>query len=107
MSTFFKPVVLGLGLVAGIALSAHAQSVPVTPGRSIASLPPSDQGPRASSHNFVQGDPVATVVPSGAYPGPNPGAGTGSMPPHYEKSADWDSNTSLHPYTSGMGPKAH
>jgi hypothetical protein len=107
MSTFVKPIVLGLGLVAGIALSAQAQTVPATPGPSVAALPPTDQGPRTASHNFVQGDRPVAVAPSGAYIGPAPGASTGAMPPHYEKSADWDQNTSLHPYTSGQGPKAH
>ncbi len=107
MSINLKPIVLGLGLVAGVALSAQAQTAPVTPGPSIASLPPSDQGPRASSHNFVHGDHPAGVVQSGNYPGPAPGAGNGVMPPHYEKSVDWDNNTALHPYTSNMGPKPH
>src|SRR5436853_5256478 len=107
MSTFMKPIVFGLGLVAGIALSAQAQTVSVTPGPSVASLPPTDQGPRAASHNFVQGDRPIAVAPSSAYPGPAPGASTGQMPPRYEKSADWDQNTALHPYTSGQGPKAH
>ncbi len=75
MSTFFKPIVLGLGLVAGIALSAQAQTVAATPGPSIASLPPVDQGPRASSHNFVPGPADQAVAPSGNYPGPDAGKG--------------------------------
>ena len=74
MSTYLKPFILGLGLVAGIAISAQAQTVAVTPGPSVASLPP-DQGPRASSHNFVQGDKPVAVAPSGSYVGPNPGNG--------------------------------
>ena len=105
MSNILKPIVLGLGLVAGVAFSTQAQTVPVTPGPSIASLPPTDQGPRVSSHNFVQGDAASGVVPSGAYPGPAPGAGTGTMPPHYEKSADWDSNPYMRPYDSGKSPR--
>jgi hypothetical protein len=103
----FKPIVLGLGLVAAVAISAHAQTVAVTPGPSVASLPAAEQGPRVSSHNFVQGDQMQTVPPSQVYPGPAAGASTGIMPPHYEKSADWDNNTALHPYTSNLGPKAH
>ncbi len=75
MSTFLKPIVLGLGLVAGLAISAQAQTVAVTPGPSVASLPPADQGPRASSHNFVQGDKPVAVAPSGGDIGPNPGKG--------------------------------
>jgi len=98
MSTYLKPIVLGLGLMAGVALSAQAQTAPVTPGPSIASLPPIDQGPRASSHNFVQGDRPTAVQQSGNYPGPAPGATNGIMPPHFEKSAGWDSDARMHPY---------
>lgn len=76
MSTFFKPFVLGLGLVAGIALSAQAQTATtVNPGPSIANLPPVDQGPRPSSHGYQGPAPTAAVEPSGSYPGPNPGIG--------------------------------
>ena len=104
MSTFLKPIVLGLGLVAGIALSAQAQTVAVTPGPSIATLPPTDSGPRAYSHGF-QGDAPRAVAPSSAYIGPAPGAGTGPMPPRFEKSADWDANPAMHPYDAGKGPR--
>ena len=74
MSTFLKPVVLGLSLVAGIALNAQAQTA-VTPGPSIASLPPADQGPRASSHGFQGPETPMAVEPSTSYPGPRPGDG--------------------------------
>src|SRR5262249_32716328 len=107
MSSFLKPVVLGLGLVCGIAVAAQAQTAPVTPAPSIASLPPTDQGPRVYSHGYQGPAAPVAVQSSGAYPGPNPGATNGVMPPHYEKSADWDGNMALHPYTSNMGPKAH
>jgi hypothetical protein len=105
MSSFLKPIVLGLGLVAGIAIGAHAQtaSLAPTPGTSVASLPP--EGPRASSSTYIPGPARQAVAPSGNYPGPAPGAGTGSMPPHFATSADWDANTALHPYSSGLGPK--
>src|SRR5690348_15964237 len=74
MSSFFKPIVLGLGLVAGIALTAQAQTA-VTPGPSIANLPPIDQGPRVYSHGYQgPGGPVA-VAPSPEMPGVNPGVG--------------------------------
>jgi hypothetical protein len=106
MSTFLKPVVLGLGLVAGLAFGVHAQTATVapTPGTSVASLPL--EGPRANSSTAIPGPAHVTVAPSGNYQGHAPGAGTGQMPPHFEKSADWDANATLHPYTSsGMGPK--
>jgi hypothetical protein len=106
MRTILKPVVLGLGLVAGLAFGVHAQTAAVTPtpGPSVASLPM--EGPRTNSATAIPGTPHVAVTPSSNYPGPAPGAGTGQMPPHFEKSADWDKNTALHPYTSsGMGPK--
>jgi hypothetical protein len=74
MSTILKSAVLGLGLIAGVATAAPAQTVSgVTPGTSIASLP--QQGPRASSYNSIPGPAQQAVIPSGAYPGPAPGAG--------------------------------
>ena len=98
MSIFNKSLVLGLGLVAGIAATASAQQ-----GPSVASLP----GPRASSEISIPGPDRQAVVPTGNYPGPNAGATNGPMPPRFEKPADWDTNAALHPYTSGMGPKPH
>jgi hypothetical protein len=74
MSTFFRPLVLGLGLVAGIALTAQAQT-PVYPGPSVASLPPVDQGPRVYSHGYQGPSGPVAVEQSGTYPGPNPGIG--------------------------------
>jgi hypothetical protein len=75
MSTFLKPVVLGLGLVAGIAIGAHAQTVSgaPTPGPSVASLPL--EGPRANSSNSIPSPVHQAVVPSGSYPGVAPGGG--------------------------------
>jgi hypothetical protein len=78
MSIFLKSAVVGLGLVAGIATAAPAQTVSgAAPGTSIASLPPSVpmEGPRASSYNHVPGPATQAVVPSGTYPGPTPGTG--------------------------------
>lgn len=74
MSTTLKSAILGLGLIAGIASAAPAQTVSSTmPGTSIANLPP--EGPRASSHNFIAGPATQAVVPSGNYIGPKPGEG--------------------------------
>jgi hypothetical protein len=74
MSNFLKPVALGLGLVVGIALTAQAQTA-VTPGPSIANLPPVDQGPRVSSHGYQGPEAPVAAAPSGTMPGPNPGVG--------------------------------
>lgn len=74
MSTILKSAVLGLGLIAGVATAAPAQTVSSTmPGTSIASLP--QPGPRASSYNSIPGPAQQVVVPSGTYPGPRPGDG--------------------------------
>jgi hypothetical protein len=116
MTNFAKTTVLSLGLLAGVALAAHAQS------SSVASLPPGTvatppaagataayPGPNPGTGYYggtVQSQ--APVTPSPQFVGVNPGAATAPMPPHFEKSADWDSNTALHPYTSpGVGPRAH
>ena len=74
MSTILKSAVLGLGLIAGIASAAPAQTVSSTmPGTSIANLPP--EGPRAQSYNTIPGPARQAIVPSGTYPGPSPGNG--------------------------------
>ena len=102
----FKPVLLGLGLVACLAVGAQAQTVstvPVPDASNLANLPP--EGPRASHMNSIPGYTQAPVVPSGAYPGPNAGAGTGSTPPRFQKPADWDQNALMRPYDAGKGPR--
>jgi hypothetical protein len=104
MPTFVKPALLGLGLIA-FALSAQAQTAAgPAPGPSVATLPPAP-GPRPSSYlSIPQGEHVA-VTPSPAYVGPAPGAATGGMPPHFDKSADWDANPAMHPYDNGKSPR--
>ena len=107
MSIFTKSALLGLGLAAGLALGAQAQTASgPAPGPSLATLPPAaDQGPRPSSHlSIPQNEPVA-VTPSPAYVGPAPGAGTGPMPPRFDKSADWDKDPSNKPYDAGKAPR--
>jgi hypothetical protein len=105
MPTFVKSALLGLGLVAGLAFSAQAQTAAgPAPGPSVATLPPAP-GPRPSSYlSIPQGEHVA-VTPSPAYVGPAPGAATGGMPPHFDKSADWDANPTMHPYDNGKSPR--
>ena len=77
MSNLLKSAALGLGLVAGIAISAQAQTVSgySTPGTNVASLP-ADAGPRASSHNTITGPANPAAAPSAnKLDGPAPGAG--------------------------------
>jgi hypothetical protein len=116
MTSFAKTTVLSLSLLAGVAFSAHAQS------SSVASLPPGTvAAPLAAGATAAYPGPnpgtgyyggtvqsQAPVVPSPKAEGVPAGAGSATMASHFEKSADWDSNTAMHPYTSpGVGPRAH
>lgn len=100
MSTV-KSIVVGLGVVAGIALGAQAQTVAgaASPGVSVASLPPA-AGPRASSVHSIPSSPHQAVAPSGRYPGPKVRGSSAPVHQAFQNPADWDSNTVLHPYTS-------
>ncbi|HKS88447.1 MAG TPA: hypothetical protein VJR70_03315 [Stellaceae bacterium] len=71
MPTGFRPVVLGLGLVAALSFAAQAQTAanPAAPGDSIANLPPDTGTPAAAP------PATAPVAPSAALPGPDPGRG--------------------------------
>src|SRR6266404_7569682 len=109
MSRFAKSTLLSLSLLAGTALAAHAQSASVAalpPGT--AAAPPAATAPVGPSVAYPGPNPglaagvkmektQASVTPSPVYVGPNPGGAAGSMPPRFEKSADYDSNTALHP----------
>src|SRR6266699_3194474 len=101
MALFRTSTLLCVGIVAGIAFAAQAQM----PGPSVATLPPPDQGPRASSHLSIPNTGAVVMIPSPAYVGPAPGAGTGPMPQRFERSADWDKNPMNRPYESGLSPR--
>ena len=119
MASLAKSTVLGLSLLTGVAFAAHAQSGSIAalpPGA--AAAPPAATAPVGPSATYPGPNPglgyyggtvqtQAPVTGSPQYVGPAPGAGTGATPPRFEKSADWDSNTTLHPYTSGQGPRPH
>jgi hypothetical protein len=117
MAIFGKSALLSLGVLASVAFAAQAQtsglaSLPPNP----AAAPPAAASPVAPSatmpgpnpgtaSNAGMGATQTAIAPSPTYVGPSPGAGTGNMPPRFEKAADWDANTALHPYTSSMGPR--
>ena len=117
MSTLAKSTLLSLTLLAGSAFAAQAQSgsiaalppgVMAAPPAAVAPIGPSAAYPGPNPGSGFYGGTVAQqapVVPSPAYIGPNPGAGYYGTPPAYQKAANWDSNTALHPYTSGLGPR--
>jgi hypothetical protein len=115
MLSLAKSTLLSVGLLAGAAFAAHAQS------GSVAALPP---GTAATPHD------AAPVGPSAAYPGPKPGAGyyggtvaqqrTVSPSPKYigpnpgsgyygigstKTTAGYGSNEAAHPYTAQLGPR--
>ncbi|HEX3884042.1 MAG TPA: hypothetical protein VHW66_15390 [Stellaceae bacterium] len=113
MFSFIRGSVLGLGLLAGAAFVAQAQTSDNT-----AALPPGGGVPSAiaPSGNYpgpavgggsISGKPVmgGPVVASGQYPGPALGGGNGAMPPHFAKPTGYDQDRNMAPYSTGYGPK--
>src|ERR1051326_9142766 len=116
MSMFVKSSLLSLTLLAGAAVAAHAQSASVAalpPGTAAtaatAPIGPSATCPGPNTGSGFSGGTVTQQAPvseSPKYVGPSPGAASGVMPPKFEKSADYESNATLHPYSSpGLGPR--
>ena len=111
MSTLVKSTLLSAGLAVGLVFAAHAQSGSVAalpPNAGTPAIAPSPQyiGPSPGGSSSAGMGSSGAITPSGAYPGPAVGGGAGHTPPRFEKSADWDNNTALHPYTSsGVGPR--
>ena len=110
MSSLLKSTVLGLGLLAGVATTAHAQSVSALPPTSPATASAA-AGPAYSSAKIYP-DPgggvnfAAEHSQSVASPkiSPDPGAGTGWQHQHYT-AADGDKAPARQPYsTSHFGP---
>jgi hypothetical protein len=89
MPSVFKSMVLGTGLLAGVAASAHAQSVSALPPTS----PPSEQTARSPVYSSTQS----------VYP--RPGGMEVLREEHYQPPANYDSNKSQHPYSTSIGPK--
>jgi hypothetical protein len=120
MSISLKATVLSLGLLAGTAFAASAQTSDnlsaLPPGAGAPSGAPSAvapsagyPGPAIGGNNSIPNPPSqAAAAPSpGSLPGPAAGAGTGVMPPHFEKPPGYDQNPANSPYTSGLGPRAN
>jgi len=118
MTFFGKSALLGLSMAAGVSFVAQAQtsgiaSLPPNP----AAAPPAAASPVAPSVAMPGPNPglssnagmgvTQPVAPSPSYVGPAPGAGYYGTPPRFDKSADYDANTAMHPYTSSQGPRAH
>lgn len=117
MSPLFKSTMLSLGLLAGAAFAAQAQT-----SGSVAALPPAAAptaaplapmnpypGPNPGAGvNAPAGQTQAAVTPSPNYVGPNPGAGYYGTPPRYQAPNGYEQDSAAHPYTSpGNGPRAN
>ena len=117
MSILFKSAVLSVGLLAGVAFAAQAQT------GSVASLPP--QGAPAAAAPLAPMNPYpgpnpgagvsapttqtqAAVAPSPNYVGPNPGLGYYGTPPRVQVPTGYEQDSAAHPYsTPGTGPRAN
>jgi hypothetical protein len=89
MSSLFKSTILGLGLLAGVAATAYAQSV--------SSLPPASGATAPTSPPAVTPSTQSTL--------PKAGGQALFQEDHYQPPADWNSNKSYHPYSTSIGPK--
>jgi hypothetical protein len=100
MSSLLKSTVLSLGVLAGTAAVALAQSVSALPP----SNPATAAAPSTSSSVPYAADkwqhPYSTSV------GPQPGSHSSGTDQHYE-STDADNDPSRHPYTGNVGPRPH
>jgi hypothetical protein len=89
MSSLLKSTTLGLGLLAGIAATASAQSVSALPPTSPAAAPSAKTVP----------------VPSNQSVYPKPGGNAVWQDEHYQPPAGYDADASQHPYSTSIGPK--
>ena len=87
MSSLLKSAVLSLGVLAGTAALAMAQSV--------SSLPPSSPATA----------PTAVAPPSSAKIFPNPGGNTTWQEEHTQPAIGYEANRSQHPYSPSIGPQ--
>ena len=122
MSSLLKSTVLSLGVLAGTAAVALAQSVsslpPSSPATAPAATPPSSTSkifpnpggsgtwqeehaqPAAGYEADKSQHPYSTSI------GPQPGSHSSGKDVHYE-ATESDNAPSSHPYTSNLGPRAH
>src|SRR5438046_10703231 len=100
MSSLLKSTVLSLGVLAGTAAVALAQSVSALPP----SNPATAAAPSTPSSSAYGADkwqhPYSTSV------GPQPGSHNSGKDEHYQATED-DNASSRHPYTGNLGPRPH
>ncbi len=115
MPNFFKSAALGIGILVGVAVTAHAQTqvngqstMGATPGTNLAVLTPSPHlnGPKTSSENSIGSRYIPSVAPSQDSPSLALGASNAPATQHYQVPADWNSNPAMHPYAphGGLAP---
>ena len=92
MSSLLKSTALSLGLLAGIAAAAQAQSV--------SSLPP-----QSGVTSGVTPAPPPPVTSSTPLVGPKPGSGAAWQEDHYQPASNYDADKTQHPYSTPIGPK--
>jgi hypothetical protein len=100
MSSLLKSTVLSLGILAGTAAVALAQSV--------SALPPSSPG-TAAAPSTSSSAPYAAEKwqhPYSTSVGPQPGSHNSGKDEHYDSTAA-DNDPSRHPYTGNLGPRPH
>jgi len=110
MPSLLKSSVLGLALLAGLAATAHAQSVSALPPTSPAAAPTAVTPPQ--SYSKIYPDPGGSVnwreehsqaVASGKI-SPEPGGSANWQHQPYG-ATDADNQPSRRPYSTGVGPK--
>ena len=98
MSSLLKSTVLSLGVLAGTAAVALAQSVTSLPPSSPATAPAVTTPSSAAYAADKWQHPYSTSV------GPQPGSHSSGKDEHYQ-ATEGDNAPSRHPYTSTLGPK--
>jgi hypothetical protein len=89
MPSLFKSAILGLGLLAGVGATAHAQSVSALPPTSPAAGKIVTPPPSPTTQSFF----------------PKPGGNQAWEEQHYQPSAGYDADAAQHPYSTSIGPK--
>ena len=115
LPTLCKSVALGAAFLGGIAIGANADPLCHAgvdscqpPAGGVAALPPADSAPPPHSATLPNVDIFGGQLNLHPYSSPGVGPRVSSFgtvrAEHYEVPADFDTNVSLHPYTSGVGP---
>jgi len=98
MSSLLKSAVLSLGVLAGTAAVALAQSVSSLPPSSPTAAPTVTTPSSSNSEGDKWQHPYSTSV------GPQPGSHSSGKDEHYQ-ATEGDDAPSRHPYSSTLGPK--